>query len=96
MLNTPFSPWPSYTEEEARAVQQVLLSNKVNYWTGNECREFEREFAAWCGAPHCVGCSNGLDALQLILLAAGIGPGDEVIVPAHTFVATWMAVSAMR
>ena len=42
MLNTPFSPWPSYTEEEARAVQQVLLSNKVNYWTGNECREFER------------------------------------------------------
>jgi len=46
MLNTIFSPWPSFTAEEAAAVQQVLLSNKVNYWTGTECREFEKEFAA--------------------------------------------------
>ena len=45
MLNGPFSPWPSYTEEESQAVSQVLLSNKVNFWTGAECREFEKEFA---------------------------------------------------
>ncbi|HUH58266.1 MAG TPA: aminotransferase, partial [Pseudomonadales bacterium] len=44
MLNTPFSPWPSFTEEEANAVRDVVLSNKVNYWTGQECREFEKEF----------------------------------------------------
>ena len=49
MLNTPFSPWPSYTQEGADAVQRVLLSNKVNYWTGQECREFEKEFAAYIG-----------------------------------------------
>jgi dTDP-4-amino-4,6-dideoxygalactose transaminase len=62
---------------------------------GPEVERFEAEFAAYCGARHCVGCSNGLDALQLILRAAGIGPGDEVIVPAQTFVATWMAVTAV-
>jgi acetate kinase len=54
MLNTPFSPWPSFTPEEASAVEQMLLSNKVNYWTGSECREFEKEFAAWCGTRHAV------------------------------------------
>jgi hypothetical protein len=43
MLNTPFSPWPSFSEEEANAVRDVILSNKVNYWTGQECREFEKE-----------------------------------------------------
>ena len=47
MLNTPFPPWPSYTDEEADAVRDVLLSNEVNYWTGNECREFEKEFSDW-------------------------------------------------
>ena len=47
MLNTSFSPWPSFTKEEADAVASVVLSNKVNYWTGNECREFEKEFAVW-------------------------------------------------
>lgn len=62
---------------------------------GPEVESFENEFANYCGAACCVGCSNGLDALQLILRAAGIGPGDEVIVPAHTFVATWMAVSGV-
>lgn len=88
MLNTPFSPWPSYTEEEARAVQQVLLSNKVNYWTGNECREFEREFAAWCGTRHAIALSNGTLALDLALKGLGIGPGDEVVVTPRTFIAS--------
>ena len=52
MLNTLFSPWPSFTAEEADAVQRMLLSNKVNYWTGTECREFEKEFATWVGTGH--------------------------------------------
>jgi len=49
MLNTPFPPWPNFTAEEAEAVASVLLSNRVNYWTGDEGREFEKEFAAWAG-----------------------------------------------
>ncbi len=54
MLNNAFSPWPSFSTEEAEAVQRVLLSNRVNYWTGNECREFENEFAAWAGTRYAV------------------------------------------
>jgi dTDP-4-amino-4,6-dideoxygalactose transaminase len=61
---------------------------------GPELEEFEREFAAYCGTRHCVGVATGLSAIELILRAAGIGPGDEVIVPAYTWVATWLAVSA--
>lgn len=49
MLNTEFAPWPSFSEEEAKAVSKTLLSNQVNYWTGEECRKFEREFAEWIG-----------------------------------------------
>lgn len=60
---------------------------------GEHCAAFEKKFAEWCGAPYCVGCGNGLDALQLILKAAGIGEGDEVIVPAQTFIATALAVT---
>ena len=60
---------------------------------GDELAAFEREFAAYCGARHCVGVGNGLDALHLILRAMGIGPGDEVIVPSNTYIATWLAVS---
>lgn len=88
MLNTPFSPWPSFTDEEARAVQRVLLSNKVNYWTGDECREFEREFAAWCGTRHAIALSNGTLALDLALKGLNIGPGDEVVVTPRTFIAS--------
>jgi dTDP-3-amino-3,4,6-trideoxy-alpha-D-glucose transaminase len=61
---------------------------------GPELEAFEREFAAYCGGAHCAGVGNGLDALTLALRAAGVGEGDEVIVPAHTFVATWLAVTA--
>ena len=68
MLNTPFSSWPSFTAEEADAVSQVLLSNKVNYWTGTECREFEKEFAAWCGTKHALALSNGTLALTKVAL----------------------------
>lgn len=88
MLNTPFSPWPSFTEEEADAVRAVILSNRVNYWTGQECREFEREFAEWCGTRHAIALANGTLALDLALKALGIGPGDEVIVTPRTFIAS--------
>ena len=88
MLNTPFSPWPSFTTEEADAVQQVLLSNKVNYWTGTECREFEKEFAAWSDTKYAVALSNGTLALDVALKALGIGPGDEVVVTPRTFIAS--------
>lgn len=88
MLNTPFSPWPSFTEEEAAAVNSVLLSNKVNYWTGQECREFEREFAAWAGCNHAVALANGTLALDVALKALGIGVGDDVIVTPRTFLAS--------
>lgn len=88
MLNTPFSSWPSFTEEEAEAVRRVLLSNKVNYWTGTECREFEKEFASWVDARYAVAVFNGTVALDLALKALGIGPGDEVIVTPRTFIAS--------
>lgn len=88
MLNTPFSPWPSFTAEEADAVQRVLLSNKVNYWTGTECRDFEKEFAAWTGTTYAVALANGTLALDVALKALGIGPGDEVVVTPRTFIAS--------
>jgi dTDP-4-amino-4,6-dideoxygalactose transaminase len=88
MLNTPFAPWPSFTEEEADAVRDVILSNRVNYWTGTECREFETEFAAWCGTRHAVALANGTLALDVALHALGIGKGDEVVVTPRTFIAS--------
>ena len=88
MLNTQFSPWPSFTQEEADAVSQVLLSNKVNYWTGTECREFEKEFAAWAGTDYAVALANGTLALDVALQAMGIGEGDEVIVTPRSFIAS--------
>ena len=88
MLNTPFSPWPNFTEEEARAARDVILSNKVNYWTGQECRQFEKEFAAWAETDYAVALANGTVALDVALKAVGIGPGDEVVVTPRTFLAS--------
>ncbi len=88
MLNTPFSPWPSFAQEEINAVQAVLLSNRVNYWTGTECREFEKEFAAWVGSQYAVSLANGTLALDLGLKALGIKPGDEVVVTPRSFIAS--------
>src|SRR5690554_509932 len=88
MLNGPFSPWPSFTEEEANAVRDVLLSNRVNYWTGQEGREFEKEFAAWADAEYAVALANGTLALDLALKALEIGEGDEVVVTSRTFLAS--------
>lgn len=88
MLNTQFSSWPSFTEEEANCARDVILSNKVNYWTGNECRQFEQEFAQWIGTKHAVAVANGTVALDLALKALEIGAGDEVIVTSRTFLAS--------
>ncbi len=87
-MSNKFSPWPSYTEEEAEAISRVLLSNKVNYWTGEECKLFENEFAEWCGSKHAIALSNGTVALELSLRALDIGKGDEVIVTSRTFIAS--------
>ena len=92
MLNTPFSPWPSFTEEEANAVRDVVLSNKVNYWTGQECREFEKEFAAWSDSKYAVALGNGTLALDIALKALDVGTGDEVIVTPRTFLASVSSV----
>lgn len=95
MLNTPFSPWPSFTAEEADAVSSVLLSNRVNYWTGQECREFEREFADWVGCEYAVSVANGTVALELALRALNIGPEDEVVVTPRTFLASVSCIVAV-
>ncbi len=73
------------------AVARVLDSGC--YILGSEVEAFERQFAAYCEASHCVGVANGLDALHLALRAMDVGPGDEVIVPSNTYIATWLAVS---
>lgn len=88
MLNTPFSPWPSFTPEEVEAVASVLASNRVNYWTGDRCRTFEAQFADWVGVKHAVALANGTVALDVALKALGIGPGDEVITTSRTFLAS--------
>lgn len=98
MLNGPFSPWPSFSQEEAEAVQRVLLSNKVNYWTGAEGREFEREFARFAGAEYAIAVSNGTTALDLALKGLGIGKDegrkhDEVIVTSRTFLASVSSIA---
>ncbi|WP_116472442.1 DegT/DnrJ/EryC1/StrS family aminotransferase [Zobellella maritima] len=92
MINTPFSPWPSFTEDEANMVSQVLLSNKVNYWTGQECRQFEKEFSAWVGTDYAVALANGSLALDAALKALEIGSGDDVIVTPRTFLASVSSV----
>jgi dTDP-4-amino-4,6-dideoxygalactose transaminase len=92
MLNTSVAPWPSYSEEEQQAVARVLASGRVNYWTGEETRAFEREFAEWAGAAHAVALFNGTVALDLALKALDIGAGDEVIVTPRTFIASVSSV----
>ena len=92
MLNTSFEPWPSFTQEEADAVSRVILSNKVNYWTGTECREFEKEFAAYTQTKYAVALMNGTVALDVALKALNIGAGDDVIVTSRTFLASASAI----
>jgi len=84
----PFAPWPVFAEDEIEAVAAVLRSGKVNYWTGEQSQEFEREFAQFVGVKYAVALANGTAALELALYALGIVPGDEVVVPSKTFIAS--------
>ena len=94
MLHGPFPPWPNFSQEEADKVSRVLLSNKVNYWTGDECKQFEKEFATFAGAEHAIAVTNGTIALDLALVGLGIGSHnggsstDEVIVTPRSFLAS--------
>ena len=90
----PMPPWPVFAQDEIDAVSRVLASGKVNYWTGEHSRAFEQEFAAFVGTSHAIALANGTVALELALLALGIGAGDEVLVPSRTFIATASAVAA--
>lgn len=83
-----FPPWPHFTAEMIEAASEVLRSGKVNYWTGSEARQFETEYARHTETEYAVAVTNGTVALELALHAFGIGAGDDVIVPARTFVAT--------
>jgi len=84
--------WPHFDENAIQAVEQVLRSGKVNYWTGKKGMEFERRFAEWQGSKYAVSVATGTAALHVALSALGIGPGDEVIVPSYTFIATAFSV----
>jgi len=84
--------WPQFAEEGIAAVEQVLRSGKVNYWTGPKGMEFEKKFAEWQGSKYAVSVATGTAALHVCLSALGVGPGDEVIVPSYTFIATSFAV----
>jgi dTDP-4-amino-4,6-dideoxygalactose transaminase len=85
---TPLPPWPYYGQAERDAASNVLASGKVNYWTGNHCRDFEAEFAAYHGGGHAISLANGTLALELALRVLGIGEGDEVIVTPRSYFAS--------
>ncbi len=80
--------WPQFEEKAIKAVENVLRSGKVNYWTGPKGMEFERKFAEWQGSKFAINTSSGTSALHVALSVLGIGPGDEVIVPSYTFIAS--------
>ena len=84
--------WPQFDQQAIDSVVEVLRSGKVNYWTGPKGMEFERRFAEWQGSKHAISVATGTAALHVALSALGIGPGDEVIVPSYTFIATSFAV----
>jgi dTDP-4-amino-4,6-dideoxygalactose transaminase len=88
----PFPPWPHFFDDEIAEVEKVLREGRVNYWTGTRGREFQESFARFCGARHGIAVMNGTAALHVALAAAQIGPGDEVIVPPRTFIATAFSV----
>ena len=90
---TPLPPWPFFAEDEIAAVTDVLRSGRVNYWTGNEGRQFEQEYAAFTHTPHAIALANGTVALEAAVRALGITAGDEVIVPSRTFIASASCVA---
>ena len=91
-VTNKLSGWPQFDEKTIQAVEQVLRSGKVNYWTGPKGMEFERKFAAWQGSKYAISASSGTAALHIALSSLGIGPGDEVIVPSYTFIASSFSI----
>jgi dTDP-4-amino-4,6-dideoxygalactose transaminase len=91
-----WSQWPVFDQEQITAATEVLQSGRVNYWTGDQGRQFEREFADYTHCKYAVAVANGTVALELALHATGVEQGDEVIVPSRTFIATASAVVARR
>ncbi len=90
------SPWPYYDEEQVSAVSQVLSSGKVNYWTGDNGKLFEQEYAEYIGSNHAIAVANGTVALDLALHALDVGLGDEVITTSRTFIATVSSIVLSR
>lgn len=88
------NPWPYFSQDEIIAATETLRSGKVNYWTGEQCKLFEKEFAEFFGVKHAIALMNGTVALELALYALGIGPGDDVITTSRTFVASASAIVA--
>jgi dTDP-4-amino-4,6-dideoxygalactose transaminase len=89
------SAWPYFDQDEIDAAARVLALGKVNYWTGNEGREFEKEYARYVGKRHAVAVANGTLALELALKVLGIGPGDEVVTTSRTFIASASCIVAV-
>ncbi|TWT59614.1 DegT/DnrJ/EryC1/StrS family aminotransferase [Rubinisphaera italica] len=89
-----FAAWPCFSQDEIDAAQHVLQSGRVNYWTGQEGRLFEQEFAVYTNCNHAIAVANGTLALELGLYALDLQPGDEVIVPSKTFIASASCVVA--
>lgn len=87
-----FPMWPQFAPETLQDVLEPLKSGKVSYWTGNKGMEFEEQFAKWEGVKMAISCTNGTAALHIALAALGIGPGDEVIVPSYSFIASSFSV----
>ena len=84
--------WPQFDEKAIKAVEEVLRSGKVNYWTGRRGMEFEKKFAGWQGSQYAISVATGTAALHVGLTALGLGPGDEVIVPSYTFIASSFSI----
>jgi len=94
VLNSRIAPWPVFAEDERAAVARVLESGKVNYWTGDQCRLFEAEYAAYVGRRHGIALANGTLALELALQAFDVVPGDEVVTTCWSFIASASCVVA--
>ncbi len=89
---TPFPMWPQFNPKTLEDIQEPIRSGRVNYWTGTKGMEFEKAFAHWSGANHAISCTNGTAALHIAISSLGIGPGDEVIVPSYSFIASSFAI----
>ena len=92
IVDMKFPMWPQFAEETFTDILEPLRSGKVNYWTGKKGMEFEAKWAEWIGAKMAISCTNGTAALQIAISSLGIGPGDEVIVPSYSFIASSFAI----